>query len=206
LSCTLWNKENPISEYVYKWEFLDAVCTGKSSLGPVIVFIFCRISLFHSFHFAAWENYSSKNLVTEEHTSVLYSRAATMRLSFACSCTAQLSVTFPTDHHQPSERGDDRRWEVLGRDGVSDPAAGAKTGGSQRTRETDHWISRPQWPCQPQPTRSVWQGGPALPRQRAASLETLSIKESFLGMASGLLGFVRLAMHDKSPRSLCHVT
>jgi hypothetical protein len=45
-----------------------------------------------------------------------------------------------------------------------------------------------------------------MPRQGVASLETLSIKESFLGIASALLGFGRLAMHDNSPGSLCHAT
>jgi hypothetical protein len=45
-----------------------------------------------------------------------------------------------------------------------------------------------------------------LPGQSVASLETLSIKESFLGIASALLGFGRLAMHNKSPESLCHAT
>jgi hypothetical protein len=34
----------------------------------------------------------------------------------------------------------------------------------------------------------------------------LSIKESFLGKASSLLGFGCLAMHDNSPGSLCHAT
>jgi hypothetical protein len=44
-----------------------------------------------------------------------------------------------------------------------------------------------------------------LPRQAVASLDTLSIKESVLGiLASALLGFGHLAMHNKRPRSLCH--
>jgi hypothetical protein len=46
----------------------------------------------------------------------------------------------------------------------------------------------------------------ALPKQGVASLETLSIKENFLGKASSRFGFGCLAMHDNSPGSLCHAT
>jgi hypothetical protein len=46
----------------------------------------------------------------------------------------------------------------------------------------------------------------ALPKYGVDPLESLSIKKSFLGIASALLGFGRLAMHDKSPESLCHAT
>jgi hypothetical protein len=49
-------------------------------------------------------------------------------------------------------------------------------------------------------------GWPCTPGQAVASLETLSIKESFLGRSSALLAFGRLAMHNKSPGSLCHAT
>jgi hypothetical protein len=44
-----------------------------------------------------------------------------------------------------------------------------------------------------------------LPGQAVASLETLSLMESFLGIASALFRFCRVAMHNKSPGSLCHV-
>jgi hypothetical protein len=42
-----------------------------------------------------------------------------------------------------------------------------------------------------------------LPGQAVASLETLFLTESFLGEASDLFRFGRLAMHSKSPGSLC---
>ena len=49
-------------------------------------------------------------------------------------------------------------------------------------------------------------GWPCTPKWAVASLETLSIMESFLGIASAPLGFGRLAMHNSSPGSLCHAT
>jgi hypothetical protein len=42
-------------------------------------------------------------------------------------------------------------------------------------------------------------------RQEVASLETISMKEGFLGLASALLRFGHLTMHDKSLECLCHV-